>query len=203
MFSLLYGLFHYLFAKPHYYVPILGIDGVGKTTLLERIKAKVTGKERHLRSKIVPTVGLNLGNVEIEGIRVTFWDLGGEESLRPIWNNYYKEANGLIYVIDAADGKRLDNARNVFCIFDKLPILIVANKCDVQGAMSVEEVKKAFALDEWLPHHKFLRIQAVSATSGEGVRELLEWLIRLLREAAIAKAKDQENDLLNNNNTRA
>jgi GTPase Era involved in 16S rRNA processing len=69
--------------------------------------------------------------------------------------------------------------------------------------MSVEEVKKAFALDEWLPHHKFLRIQAVSATSGEGVRELLEWLIRLLREAAIAKAKDQENDLLNNNNTRA
>jgi hypothetical protein len=37
---------------------------------------------------------------------------------------------------------------------------------------------------------------------SEGVKELLDWLVKSLREAAIAKAQEQENDLLNNTNTK-
>lgn len=49
--------------------------------------------------KIPPTVGLNIGRMDINNCRVIFWDLGGQARLRSIWDNYYAEAHGLMFVI--------------------------------------------------------------------------------------------------------
>lgn len=37
-------------------------------------------------SKITTTVGLNIGKIEISGIRLNFWDLGGQEELQSLWD---------------------------------------------------------------------------------------------------------------------
>lgn len=37
-------------------------------------------------SKITTTVGLNIGKIEWSGIRLNFWDLGGQEELQSLWD---------------------------------------------------------------------------------------------------------------------
>ncbi|KAG8255032.1 ADP-ribosylation factor protein 1, partial [Homalodisca vitripennis] len=44
-------------------------------------------------SKITTTVGLNIGKIELSGIRLNFWDLGGQEELQSLWDK--KFINGI------------------------------------------------------------------------------------------------------------
>jgi uncharacterized membrane protein len=37
-------------------------------------------------NKITTTVGLNIGKIDIAGIRLNFWDLGGQEELQSLWD---------------------------------------------------------------------------------------------------------------------
>lgn len=37
-------------------------------------------------SKITTTVGLNIGQIDIHGVRLSFWDLGGQEELQSLWD---------------------------------------------------------------------------------------------------------------------
>jgi hypothetical protein len=62
--------------------------------------------------------------------------LGGQASLRVIWDKYFSEAHGVVFVVDAADEKRVEDARTEL---DKLllhpeiadaPVLVFANKRD-------------------------------------------------------------------------
>jgi ADP-ribosylation factor related protein 1 len=62
-------------------------------------------------AKIMPTVGLNVGRVEAHGASLVFWDLGGASSLRGIWEKYYGETHGLVFVVDAAQPQRFDEAK--------------------------------------------------------------------------------------------
>ena len=53
--------------------------------------------------KIPPTIGLNLTKVEKRNGEFIFWDVGGQNVLRKIWDKYYSESNGAIFVIDGSD----------------------------------------------------------------------------------------------------
>jgi ADP-ribosylation factor related protein 1 len=57
------------------------------------------------------TVGLNVGRFEAFNTSLVFWDLGGAASLRSIWEKYYAETHAIIYVVDAADEERFDEAK--------------------------------------------------------------------------------------------
>ena len=104
MFTLLYGLYKWLLQKDEFFVVILGLDNAGKTTFLEQLKTKFDGGYKALPpGKITTTVGLNIGKIDTAGVRINFWDLGGQEELQSLWDKYYAECHGIIYVIDASD----------------------------------------------------------------------------------------------------
>lgn len=87
MFSLLYGIWKYLFQKDEYFVLLLGLDNAGKTTFLEQTKIQFTKGYRGTNlSKVTATVGLNLGKIYTHGIMINFWDLGGQEELQTLWD---------------------------------------------------------------------------------------------------------------------
>lgn len=85
MFSLIVGLFEYLFRKDELHVLILGLDKAGKTNVLERLKSTFTSSTGVDPVKILPTVGLNVGRLDAFSHSFIFWDLGGQPSLRSIW----------------------------------------------------------------------------------------------------------------------
>lgn len=40
-------------------------------------------------SKITTTVGLNIGQIELGGSKLSFWDLGGQQELQSLWDKVW------------------------------------------------------------------------------------------------------------------
>ncbi|KAJ1993411.1 ADP-ribosylation factor protein 3 [Dimargaris cristalligena] len=187
MYTLLNGLYKYLTRQEEYYVIILGLDNAGKTTLLERIKTMFTGVRGLSPDKIGPTVGLNLGKIDIGRSRLKFWDLGGQRDLHSIWERYYPESHAIIFVIDATDRARLEECRQTLEKVmmtgetEGVPVLMLANKQDLPVAMPVEEIKETFNKIAYGLGARESKVLPVSALAGDGVRDAIEWLYTRLQ----------------------
>ncbi|KAI9361893.1 ADP-ribosylation factor family-domain-containing protein [Pilaira anomala] len=191
MYTLLSGLYHYLTQKEEYYVLIIGLDNAGKTTLLERIKSIFMGVAGLDPDKIAPTVGLNIGKVDIKSSRINFWDLGGQRDLQSIWERYYTECHAIVFVVDSTDPIRLEECRDTFekmitnDAVEGVPVLMLANKQDVPGALRVEEVKEVFNKIAVKLGARDSRVLPVSALEGNGVEDAIDWLVLRLHRNKI------------------
>lgn len=67
---------------------------------------------------ITTTVGLNIGQIDTNGIRLSFWDLGGQQELQSLWDKYYQESHAIIYVIDSNDRERMNESKEVFGLYN-------------------------------------------------------------------------------------
>lgn len=188
MYTLMSGLWRYYTSLDQYYVLIVGLDNAGKTTLLEKFKG--LHKKSYVGiplSKITPTVGLNVGRVDTEGVRLVFWDLGGQSELHSIWEKYYSKAHGVIFVIDSSDRSRLRDSKLAFdrMIENKelegVPLLVVCNKQDVEGAMSVQEVKAVFNESAYKLGMRDCKVENTSAVSGTNLSTGLEWIAHCVK----------------------
>lgn len=108
-------------------------------------------------------VGLNLAKMSINNASVVFWDLGGQKRLRTIWKNYYNDADGLIFVIDASKPSRIPEVkrllqevlrRDELC---NIPVLLCANKTDQPLALNQEQVFRKLGLSNMI-YHKSLKL---------------------------------------------
>ncbi|XVF53630.1 hypothetical protein PTKIN_Ptkin05aG0114100 [Pterospermum kingtungense] len=192
MFSLFYGLWKYIFSKTEFHVLILGIDKAGKTTLLEKLKSVYSNLEGLPPDRIVPTVGLNIGRIEVSNSKFVFWDLGGQLGLHSIWEKYYEEAHAVIFVIDAACPSRFEDSK--FALEKVLrhedlqgaPLLILANKQDHSEAVSTEELRRYLDLKKL--DERIYMFEAVSAFDGRGIKEGLEWLVEVMERSKRTEA---------------
>lgn len=44
--------------------------------------------------------------------KLNMWDVGGQKSLRSYWRNYFECTDGLVWVVDSADKRRLDDCKS-------------------------------------------------------------------------------------------
>ncbi|KAG2439682.1 hypothetical protein HYH02_010563 [Chlamydomonas schloesseri] len=193
MFSLLYGFFEYIFRKDEFHVLILGLDKAGKTNVLERLKTVFTQSIGLDPGKILPTVGLNVGRIEAHKHNLVFWDLGGQSGLRSIWDKYYSEAHAVVYVVDAANRNRFDESR---AALDRVlenrelvgaPLLIMANKQDLEGAANAQEVGQIFEVERGHAQGRQFKVLQVSAYTGQGLKDGVEWLVETIRRGQRAQ----------------
>lgn len=104
--------------------------------------------------KIPPTVGLNLGKLDVSRVRFLFWDLGGQASLRVLWDKYFSEAHAVVWVVDATDPGRFDEiSRELVKVasdsaLSGAPLILLANKQDLPQALAVEDIAKRMRLPE-------------------------------------------------------
>ncbi len=180
-----------LFSKPDVHILIIGLDHAGKSTLLEYIKTKYSRVNGLPPDKITPTIGMNLAKFKHKGAQIIMWDLGGQLKMRTIWERYYSEANGVIFVVDAADPARLQEARVAYeqvCaspMLANVPIMIFANKQDIPGAATLHDIARVFyapANDTLAAQNEAAakashRLFGVSAFTGQGVSEGIESLM--------------------------
>lgn len=187
MFSLFYGLWKYIFSKTEFHVLILGIDKAGKTTLLEKLKSLYSNLEGLSPDRIVPTVGLNIGRLEVLNAKLVFWDLGGQPGLRSIWEKYYEEAHAVVYVIDAACPSKFEDSKSAL---EKVlrhedlqgaPLLVLANKQDLPEAESAEELSRYLDLKKL--DERVYMFEAVSGYDGMGIKESVEWLVDIMERS--------------------
>eukprot|EP00835_Amoeboradix_gromovi_P003223 NODE_204_length_14945_cov_0.251313.p9 type:complete len:175 gc:universal NODE_204_length_14945_cov_0.251313:225-749(+) len=149
---------------------ILGLDNSGKTTFLHNFL--------HIEGDISPTFGFKIHSAELYSYNVNFWDLGGQSSIRIFWRNYFEEiVDGIIWVVDSTDRNRVDLAKHELHAVLKsdlhCPVLIVANKQDLEDAMSGKEISQE--LD--LTGITFSMIEC-SALEDDAPMDQIEWLLR-------------------------
>nr|ACU45101.1 ADP ribosylation factor 1 [Pfiesteria piscicida] len=171
-------LWERLVGKQEMRLLMLGLDAVGKTTILYKLKLGQV-------VTTIPTIGFNVETLEYKNIRFTVWDIGGQDKIRPLWRHYYQGTNGLIFVVDSNDRHRVDDASeelHKMLSEDEMRdavVLVFANKQDLPHSMTAGEVAEKMGL------HQLRRswyIQASCATTGEGLYEGLDWLSRTLSQ---------------------
>ncbi|XP_078442430.1 uncharacterized protein LOC144712117 [Wolffia australiana] len=172
-------LFDAFFGNSEMRVVMLGLDAAGKTTILYKL---------HIGEVLstVPTIGFNVEKVQYKNVMFTVWDVGGQEKLRPLWRHYFNNTDGLIYVVDSLDRERIGKAKAELQAIIRDPfmlnsvILVFANKQDMRGAMTPQEVCQGLGLYD-LKGRRW-HIQGTCAISGEGLYEGLDWLASTLKE---------------------
>lgn len=101
------------------------------------------------------------------------WDLGGAAALRRIWERYYSECHGLVYVVDAANQSRFDESKDtlghILTNIDLAgaPLLIVVNKQDDERAADIGAVTDIFGLSEL---NATCKVLPASGLTGDGVQ---------------------------------
>jgi ADP-ribosylation factor related protein 1 len=184
--------------------------------------------------KTVPTVGQNVSTIALPDMYLKIWDVGGQMSLRSLWQGYYASCHAIVFIIDSTDigdgslqdrldatssrksaaagataaaataakpsaaaidtaaaaaadsSGRLDECRLVLedvlqnSEAEGVPLLILANKQDREDCVEVVKikeglVKRVFEGDK-ASSIRDSRVLPVSALTGTGVREAVDWV---------------------------
>uniref|UniRef100_A0A182WK70 ADP-ribosylation factor-like protein 2 n=3 Tax=Myzomyia TaxID=59140 RepID=A0A182WK70_9DIPT len=153
---------------------LLGLDNAGKTTILKRFNGEPI-------DQISPTLGFNIKTLHYNDYVLNMWDVGGQKSLRSYWRNYFECTDGLIWVVDSTDRMRMESCREELTLLlqeERLAgatLLVLANKQDLPGALTANEIKEILQLDKIETHH--WSIQSVSAVTGGKLVEAIDWLV--------------------------
>ncbi|XP_063729538.1 ADP-ribosylation factor-like protein 2 [Symsagittifera roscoffensis] len=154
---------------------ILGLDNAGKSTILKRIMGEDI-------SEISPTVGFNIETLEFEGFKLNLWDVGGQKSLRSYWRNYFEATDGLIWVVDTSDKRRMADCRNELHALlqeERLlgaSLLVFANKIDLPNSCQWKEVEEQLNLKLMDGSHHWT-VQPCSAVTGENLITGIQWMV--------------------------
>lgn len=85
---------------------VVGLNNSGKSTIINQLKP-----EEERSSEIVPTVGLSVEKFKNQKVLFTALDMSGQGRYRDLWEHYYRECEGIMFVVDSSDRLRLAVAR--------------------------------------------------------------------------------------------
>lgn len=152
---------------------MLGLDSAGKSTLLYKFRYEDA-------FQTMPTIGFNVDMIEVgKNLTLTFWDVGGQKKMRELWSNFLEDTDGLLYVVDSSDKWRLEESRREFELILKnesiknVPVVVLANKQDLPGALNAEEITRRFKMKKYCSDRNWY-VQPCCAITGEGLAEALQ-----------------------------
>jgi len=153
-----------------------GLDNSGKSTIINHLKPS-----KHKEEQLAPTVGYQVESFSKGQVNFKVFDMGGAKKFRNLWEHYYHDVQGVIFVIDTADKIRIVLVKDELQLLiankelQGLPILFFANKMDIPGALTPHEVAESLDLAD-LCHDRPYNIIASNALSGHGIEEGINWL---------------------------
>jgi Ras-related GTP-binding protein A/B len=116
-------------------IVLMGLSNAGKTCIYERV---FEGKKPWELMQSTATKGIDYKKYEVSNLtKPMIWDLGGQQQYLdeyhgPLKNSIFQKASVLLYIIDASDIDRLENARfefewsvNQMLLFNKSPMINV------------------------------------------------------------------------------
>ncbi|MBD3195152.1 MAG: GTP-binding protein [Candidatus Lokiarchaeota archaeon] len=145
-------------------IVLCGLDNAGKTTM-------VTFLEKGTFVDHTPTMGKETTEIEVQGIRINIADMGGQKDFRSLWLGEMKDAECVIFMVDASDSERFDEARGelmkLSSIIKEKPLIVLANKCDKGNIASLGEIIAALNLQKCPSFEIF----PISCKTGAGIVE--------------------------------
>ncbi|KAJ1977079.1 ADP-ribosylation factor-like protein 2 [Dimargaris verticillata] len=153
---------------------VLGLDNAGKTTILKKLNGDPI-------DTISPTLGFNIITLVHREYKLNFWDVGGQKSIRSYWRNYFEQTDGVVWVVDSADQRRLETCQQELAALLKeerlagASLLVLANKQDIAGALAPADLIQHLALPTITTHH--WRLLECSAVTGQNLLQGIDWVV--------------------------
>lgn len=165
---------------------MLGLNGAGKTTIANSL---VGSTPEYTEPTFAPTChsGTNLSQ-GLKGHSVWLWDFSGDERIRhDAWPNLVREPQVLMFVVDSSDVARITEARQYLSgVLQSpnvvgIPVLILANKQDLPGALSPPELAEKLFPQQHTANP--LQVQGACAVTGEGLGDIIHKLAEMAHAA--------------------
>ncbi len=155
-------IFSKIFTNNDKKVILCGLDYAGKSTMVSFLQTGTFIEH-------TPTMGKEKSTIDVLGIRINLIDMGGQKDFRALWLGEMMDAQCVIFMIDAADSERFKEAKQelwkLSSIFKKKPLIVIANKYDIESAAKISEIIEALDLKK-LPSFEVL---PVSCKTGYGI----------------------------------
>ena len=158
---------------------LCGDSSVGKTSLLLRYT------EEYFPEMHISTIGveykIKILNINGRKVILRIWDTSGQERYRSITQNFYRNANGILFVFDLTSKETFDNIRNWLTDSQdyetKVTKILVGNKIDLTEGRKVEK-------DTVLKYaeKKEMKYYETSAKDGTNVDKAFRELAELILE---------------------
>lgn len=134
--------------------------------------------------KVIPRDNNNVEVVETD--KYLFYNRDAQlYYISSFYKDYYKAADAIIYMVDSTNMYLMERSKTFFTLalirdieeFEKnnCPIIIFANKQDLENALSPEEIKQYFKIDELKIQNK-VHIIGTSVTQNLGIKEGFDWI---------------------------
>jgi ADP-ribosylation factor-like protein 8 len=98
-------------------------------------------------------VGFNMRKITKGRVSMKLWDVGGQVRFRSMWERYCRGVNAIVYVVDAADAARVQEAAGLLHdlmerpTLQNVPLLVLGNKNDLPQALETSALKEQMRLD--------------------------------------------------------
>ncbi|MFW9951072.1 MAG: ADP-ribosylation factor-like protein [Candidatus Thorarchaeota archaeon] len=145
----------------------IGEGGVGKTSLLSLLQGRGVPYGR------IPTVGLEVEDSLLNGKKCSIWDLGGQKRFKFMWQDFLRGAGLAVIVCDSTE-KNVEKTKEIYNRFERslgTKIIAIANKQDLPGALTAQEIQKK------LGGLKTYGMSAIRPELRQRMKEILEYEI--------------------------
>jgi hypothetical protein len=153
------------------YLPKILVTGpfnAGKSTFVHSLSTRAVSVDRK-----GTTIALDHGHIDYKGFSADIFGTPGQNRFDPIVKMISGEAMGVFLVVDSTNPENFNRAQQMLEITTGygLPYVIIANKQDMQDAMSTDDIRKQLNIPEEIP------VVSTIATEKKGVFEAFELLV--------------------------
>eukprot|EP00026_Physarum_polycephalum_P017123 Phypoly_transcript_18230.p1 GENE.Phypoly_transcript_18230~~Phypoly_transcript_18230.p1 ORF type:complete len:213 (+),score=30.63 Phypoly_transcript_18230:108-746(+) len=170
-----------------YKVLVIGDYAVGKTSIIKRYC------EGYFTPNYKLTIGVDFAVKVVEWdekttVSLQLWDIAGHERFGNMTRVYYKYAIAAIIVFDVSRPATFEaitkwrddvNSKVVLGNQEPIPVLLLANKCDLPGVNIDKEM-----LDKFCKDNNYIGWYATSAQENVNIDEGMKFLIDKILEVA-------------------
>lgn len=149
---------------------VTGPFNAGKSTVVRTLCRDTVSIDR-----LGTTVAFDYGNVEVMGFEAEVFGTPGQERFDFIFQIFAREVNGILLVVDASRPEDFPRARQMLELVGKsIPVVVLANKSDLPGALGEDDVRKGLYLPEQVP------VVPTVAPEGRGLVDALRALAEMV-----------------------
>jgi small GTP-binding protein len=150
---------------------VTGPYNSGKSTFIHALSTRAVSVDR-----LGTTIALDHGHIDHKGFVADIFGTPGQERFNPILKLLGGDALGIFLVVDSTDPRGFPRAKAMLemTLGRGLPFIIIANKKDLPGALSTEEIRERMKIGDEI------KIVPVVAAQKKGTTEAFETLLDMI-----------------------